>query len=133
MWQFKELEEIKSLKQVSLNVCSNLKCQKQFENLIIVCDNSKNPATSYYACPFCFFKLDPTAIQKINGPIIKAIDDVLEKPSENDVLEGCTHYFGYLIDHYNDSIISEECLLCSRMSKCILEKSTESSDNGNGV
>ena len=50
-------------KKIQLNSCPNPKCEKKFENLIIVHDNSQKASDKYYACPYCLMKLDPIATQ----------------------------------------------------------------------
>jgi DNA-directed RNA polymerase subunit RPC12/RpoP len=112
------------LKQIQMYICSNPKCQKKFDDFIIVHDNSKMPADIYYACPYCLLKLDPTATQ-----VLKKDEIFVEENTESDgdhlenvVPTDCPHYLGYLFAHFNDAIISKECLLCSRMSDCSLIK-----------
>lgn len=115
------------LVEESLKVCSNPNCQKRFENLMLIYDHSKNPPDRYYGCPFCFFKLDPLTVQKLTTKEV-----FIEKPCEpkkitleDNSKESCPHYFGYLCNHYKDSVISKECLLCSKMSGCILKGQQE--------
>ena len=106
-----------------LNICSNPKCQKKFENLMLVSNYSKKPQDRYYGCPFCFFRMDPTTVQKskIEEVQTKETYEPTKTPHENIVQESCPQYFGYLSNHYQATIISKECLLCSRMSDCMLK------------
>ena len=115
------------LTKKTLNVCSNPNCQKKFENIILIYDHSKNPPDRYYGCPFCFFKLDPVTVQKltINEVLIEETCEPMKNPPEDDVQESCPKYFGYLNNHYKDTVISKECLLCSRMSGCMLKGQQE--------
>jgi DNA-directed RNA polymerase subunit RPC12/RpoP len=116
------------LKQIQMYICSNPKCQKKFDDFIIVHDNSKMPADIYYACPYCLLKLDPTATQVLKKDEI-LVEENIESDGdhlENFVPTDCPHYLGYLFAHFNDAIISKECLLCSRMSDCsLIEVSSE--------
>ena len=107
------------LKRIQKYVCPNPNCQKSFENLIIVHDKSKIPVENFYACPYCFFKLDPTVINSL-----KKIQEFIEvkinpKLTSEKNISNCPHYFGYLSKHFNDSIILKKCLDCEKMSKCL--------------
>ena len=115
--------ENKLPKQIQLYSCSNPNCQNNFENFIILHDKSKIPTDSYYACPYCFLKLDPTATQVSKKEESVEIEtEINENHVETFVPIGCPHYLGYLLEHFKDSILSKECLLCSRMSECSIKK-----------
>jgi hypothetical protein len=106
-----------------LNICLNPNCKKEYENLIVISDYSKNPPDRYYGCPFCFFRLAPITIQKLttNDVFFEKRCEPQKTSSEDNVQESCPHYFGYLSNQYKNTIISKECLLCSRMSGCMLK------------
>jgi hypothetical protein len=114
------------LKKIQLNICPNPSCQKTFENLIIIHDESKMPAEIFYGCPYCFFKLDPTATN-----VLKKMEKVIEvkiscnSSSKKETIPNCPHYFGYLFEHFSDSIIPKQCLECEKMSSCIIHCSNE--------
>lgn len=108
------------LKKIHLYTCPNPKCQKKFDNLIIAHDNSKTPAQVYYACPYCLFKLDPTATKAL-----KKEEIFVEEKTENGRLDpereippGCPKYLGYLSSHPKDQNIPQECLICPRILDC---------------
>jgi hypothetical protein len=114
------------LKKIQLNICPNPSCQKTFENLIIIHDKSKMPAEIFYGCPYCFFKLDPTATN-----VLKKIEKIIEVrtscnlSSKKETISNCPHHFGYLNDHFSDSIIPKQCLECKKMSSCMIHNSNE--------
>lgn len=113
------------LKKIQLNICPNPDCQKKFENLILVHDKSKEPAEIFYGCPYCFFKLDPTATN-----VLKKIEKMVEikesySSSKKEIVSNCPHYFGYLSEHFRDSIIPKQCLECEKMSSCIINRNDE--------
>jgi hypothetical protein len=114
-------------------------CQKKFENLIIVHDNSNMHTDIYYACPHCLTKLDPTATQILEKEEIlveaKAEDDetLLEKEilpeeeteepyQEKEIPSACPEYFGYLRNHLKNKPFLEECLICPKMLDCTQEQ-----------
>jgi hypothetical protein len=113
-------------KKIQLNSCPNPKCEKKFENLIIVHDNSQIPSDSYYACPYCLMKLDPIATQILKKEEI-SIEENAEKKTEiavphtkKEIPQGCPQYFGYLRVRPKDAIIPQECLICQKMFDCTL-------------
>jgi hypothetical protein len=113
------------LKKIQKYICPNPTCQKSFENLIVVHDKSKKPADNFYACPYCFFKLDPTVINSLKK--IQEFVEVKIKPqltSDKNTLN-CPHYFGYLSKHFSESIISKKCLDCEKMSNCLNNSNVE--------
>jgi hypothetical protein len=129
------MEEIEMLETIKLNSCPNPSCQRKFENLIVVKDNSKSPAELFYACPYCLTKLDPTATQVLQKPeisfgeqtrVTKPNSPQIEPPpTNNETPTDCPYYFGYLSLHYKDSIIPQQCLTCKKMLDCTLKVSEE--------
>ena len=115
------------LVEESLKVCSNSNCQKKFENLMLILNYSKSPIDRYYGCPYCFFKINSVNVQKLetNETLIEEACKSQKITSENNVHGRCLQYFGYLNNHYKDIILSKECLLCYRMSDCMLKGQQE--------
>jgi hypothetical protein len=90
------------------------------ENFILIHDHSKKPADIYYGCPYCLFKLDPTATQ-----VLQTKEIVFEEKKEpkkaflkREIPTGCPQYFGYLSIHSKDANIPQECLICPKMLDC---------------
>jgi hypothetical protein len=114
-------------KKIQLNSCPNPKCEKKFENLIIVHDNSQIPSDSYYACPYCLMKLDPIATQILKKEEISIEDKAEEKIEiadthlKKEIPQGCPQYFGYLCVRPKDALIPQECLVCQKMLDCTLK------------
>jgi hypothetical protein len=111
------------LKKVLLNLCPNPECGAYFENLILVCDESKNPVEKFYGCPCCFFKLDPTVINTLKKveKLIEVKDLGCATKSKEEENTNCPEYFGYLADKSN-FIMPIECLDCEKMTQCINKK-----------
>lgn len=117
------------LKKIQMYRCPNPKCQKDIENLILVRDHSKTPADVYYGCPYCLFKLDPTATQ-----VLKKEETFVEEKKEETFVEenketkntfpkreippGCPQYLGYLSIDFKDANFPQECLMCPRILDC---------------
>jgi hypothetical protein len=114
-------------KTIQLNSCPNPKCEKKFENLILVHDYSKKPPDIYYGCPYCLMKLDPIATQILKKEEIsteKTVDKKTEIASpqpEKEIPQGCPQYFGYLYVRPKDDIIPQECLVCQKILDCTLQ------------
>ena len=122
------------MKTIPLNSCPNPTCQRTFENLIIVKDNSKQPAETFYACPYCLTRLDPTATQvlKKQEPTYQNYTETtpitpvkIEQPTTNETPNNCPFYYGYLSIHYKDTIIPQQCLNCKKMLDCTLKETEE--------
>ena len=116
--------EYKVLKKIQLNICPNPECQKTFGNLIVVHDKSKDPAEIFYGCPYCFFKLDPTATNVLKK-IEKLVKIETSCNSSKKEIVNCPHFFGYLSDQFSNSIITKQCLDCEKMSNCIINRNDD--------
>jgi DNA-directed RNA polymerase subunit RPC12/RpoP len=120
-----------SMLNKTLYTCPNTICQKKFENLIIVHDNSNMHTDIYYACPHCLTKLDPTSTQILEKEEFlveaKAEDEeaLLEEEilpeeetegahQEKEIPSACPEYFGYLRNHLKNKQFLEECLICPK-------------------
>jgi len=132
--------------------CPNPKCGREIEEPILLNCLSTSPEEQYYACPYCFTKLDVDAegtqpqkeeeeptIEPLEKkqPIIRprekeqpAIEPVEEeepmvKPpqKEEKAPSGCTHQFGYLAKRPKNDPIPQECLTCSKIVDCMLKMS----------
>ena len=61
------------------------------------------------------------AVDSLLELVEEAISDLKSVELKNQVdHQNCPHQFGYLADLPDDSFIPEECLLCSKVIKCIL-------------
>jgi hypothetical protein len=99
-----------------MNCCPNPKCQKILEKLVIVNEDSSNSTKINFACPHCGFKLDPNTIQLFEREEIIVKEKTQKKPPI------CPKYLGYLNKGHENSIILKECLICPKMSDCMLNK-----------
>jgi len=72
-----------------LVVCPNPKCQKEFEESILVTIRSVTPPKQYKACPYCFSELDqePVKEKEISEPAIKKeVIDLNQEPTPETVV-----------------------------------------------
>ncbi len=112
------------MSKFKMNCCPNPKCQKKLEKLIIVYEDSTNPAKINFACSNCGFKLDPTTTQlfKKEERLIEENTETKSIQPERENPSGCPKYLGYLSNSSKGSIILKECLICPKMAACMLDK-----------
>ena len=110
--------------KLKMNCCPNPKCQKTLEKLIIVNEDSTNPAKINFACPYCGFKLDSTTTQLFKKEETKIKEKTQPKKRQTKLEKppGCPKHLGYLNNSLKDSIILKECLVCPNMTDCMLNK-----------
>ena len=101
-------------------------CEKTFDQLTMLVDDSNMTRETYYACPLCKSKVNiDTNIKSINlaskakGSALHNFKSKKDTPSETST---CPHYFGYLSLFCKESEIPENCLICPRVTKCMIEK-----------
>jgi hypothetical protein len=83
-------------------------------------DLSRKPfEETYYACPFCFSRLDVEDVEEhlehLHGR---------EKNGKRKVavaVSNCSHEFGYLRKRPKDTAIPDECLTCTRILQCMVK------------
>lgn len=99
--------------------CPYDKCAKTFEQPVVLTNLSKTPRETYYACPYCFSKLEIALENQEN------LSSVSVKTSDNaDVTspQKCSHHLGYLATLQNDGSIPDECLTCPKLIQCMVKK-----------
>ena len=101
--------------------CPNPKCKKKLENIIIVNENSTDPADFYYACSHCLYKLDPTTTKlfKKEEIVIEEKTETKRKQPEREIPTECPKHFGYLLIGLKNAPIPEECFICPKMLDCM--------------
>jgi DNA-directed RNA polymerase subunit RPC12/RpoP len=99
--------------------CPYSRCGKRFEQPLVLTDFSKTPRETYYACPYCFSRVE-IAFQRQGN-----LNSVSVKTSENaDVRtpEECSHYLGYLKILPQGDSIPDACLTCAKLIQCTVKK-----------
>lgn len=94
--------------------CPYPSCGKKFDKLIMLIDDfSKVVRETYYACPHCKSRVD----------IVVTSEDAFKfSPKGKDIPPStsvCPYYFGYLSLFCKESPIPEECMTCTRITKCM--------------
>lgn len=112
-------------KKLETITCPNPECHKKIRELIVVSDVSTSPVEWYYACPFCFFKMDVISAQLPKEEERKE-ESLVESPGEEEKApSGCPHHFGYLGSRAKDAPIPQECLTCQKVLDCVTKSDAQ--------
>ena len=130
-------------------ICSNQKCNRTIDKIIVLRDLSITPTEQYDVCPHCFTKLNvhTHATAKKQKPsetrigeseshplfdkILDAISNQSQKKDEKESSDkpikkdentplGCLKQFGYLSKRPKGTPIPSECMTCLKMVDCML-------------
>jgi hypothetical protein len=105
--------------------CPNKACGKVFVKALSTTNLQKNSKASYSACPHCLTEIAISEYESENPPKENYSDVEFfdEKPAQNkEQVITCSHHFGYLGEREQKEQISEECLLCPEVIKCMYKK-----------
>jgi len=74
---------------------------------------------TYYACPFCFSRLD---VEDVTGHLEHSHPHETSSGKKVAVaVSNCSHEFGFLNSRPKDSAIPDECLTCPRILQCMVK------------
>lgn len=113
------LSSSRTPQQAEILTCPYDKCGRGFKQPVVLTDFSKTPRETYYACPYCFSKLEVALESQGN------VNSVAFKTSEDaDVMtpRRCSHHLGYLSALQNEDSIPDECLTCPKLIQCNVKK-----------
>jgi len=98
-------------------VCSYAECGKSFAVPIDLRVLVENERARYYACPYCFWPVGLEAVVLEDAEVER-----VESRSRVEVVksDGCEHFVGYLRTRPEKSPISDECLACGAIMKCMV-------------
>jgi len=119
----------------SPHVCGYERCGRSFAAPLRLTDLSHKPhLETYYACPYCFSKMDATELGDINevkllsggGYEISAPESLkkgkvgAQKDSGKPALAvNCPHQLGYLKTRSKNEAVPDSCLICPRILQCM--------------
>lgn len=121
-----------------LRVCGYVRCGRAFDTPVRLTDFSRKPRLeTYYACPYCFSKVNDDGIDGVNNEMrhlhvggyeISVGDGVRkglrgEKQKESDKAAStvnCPHHLGYLKTRSKDEAFPDGCLTCPRILQCMV-------------
>jgi len=96
------------------------RCGRVVSTPVRLTDFSRRPVEeTYYACPFCFSRLDVEDVtdhfERVHTP------DKRSSEKLGVIVSKCSHEFGYLRNRPKDSSIPDECLTCPRILQCMVK------------
>jgi len=114
---------------------SCVRCGRVVSTPVRLTDLSHKPSEeTYYACPFCFSRLDiedaAEHLEHSHSGSISSISSIEGSSSRREKSGGkrveativnCSHGFGYLKSRPKDAVIPDECLICPRILQCMVE------------
>jgi hypothetical protein len=118
------------LKEHQKFTCSNSACGWVFSKPIKVMNLRESSSKPYDACPRCLtqviIELEP-AVETKTAPETESVKVTAKLPSESKRTEPqpagpCAHHFGYLSERPKNEKISDECVMCENIVKCMLKK-----------
>lgn len=109
-------------------VCPCERCGRVFSEPVRLTDFSRRPQEeTYYACPFCFSRLNIDGIlgdsKSLDGVFASTIKgNTIEKLGGEKiaVVSNCPRQFGYLRSRSKGSEIPDECLTCPKILQCMV-------------
>jgi len=110
-----------------------MRCGRVVSVPVRLTDLSRKPVEeTYYACPFCFSRLNiedaRDHLEHSHADEVSSLSSVKvlglhgEKDCERKAAmaaSSCTHEFGYLSRRPKDSVIPDDCLICPRILQCM--------------
>jgi len=108
-------------------VCPNPRCRRKVEEPVLLNSLSTTQVEQYYACPFCFTKLDVDVenAQPQREKEREEKEELTVKPPEKEEKgpSECPQHFGYLASRPKNDPIPQECLTCLKIVDCMLKLS----------
>jgi DNA-directed RNA polymerase subunit RPC12/RpoP len=94
-------------------------CEKTFDKLAMLVDDSGMVRETYYACPHCRSKVDIN----VKGSMPKFHTRKGSNSSQSE--RTCPYYFGYLSLFGKGGVVPETCLTCAKITRCMAEMKQE--------
>jgi len=103
--------------------CPNNSCKKTFDKPLKTLNLQQDPAKSYAACPYCLTKIEEL---ETNKPVKTKIEHLSKKESKpKEKTNTCQYFFGYLSQREKKADFPEECMICTQIVDCMLNKNDE--------
>ncbi len=114
----------------SVHVCGYERCGRSFESPVWLTDLSRKPQAKYYACPYCFSKMDDADLDVADPLHSEGYElptkDTLKKnvKASNHVdaerIADCPHSLGYLKSRGKSEGVPDGCLTCPKILQCMV-------------
>jgi len=123
----------------NLHVCGYLRCGKAFDTPLRLTDLSHKPhSETYYACPYCFSKVDNSGnaesssisseLKRLHGGGYGLTEregagrnsrDPAQKETNKAPTTNCPHHLGYLKTRPKDEAVPDSCFVCAKILQCL--------------
>ena len=119
-----------------LRICGYERCGKSFAAPVRLTDLSHKPRSeTYYACPYCFSKMEETnSDESTELKLVQSGDyEIAAKPLNRGVGAGalkdagkdapvvsCPHHVGYLKTRSKSEAVPDSCLTCPKILQCMV-------------
>jgi len=88
---------------------------------------SAEPEETYFACPFCFTKVEEAMAEVVGSVAVEKPKSARER-RKKEALEsgvgarvgGCSRHLGYLKGRAKNAAIPDECLVCPKILQCMI-------------
>jgi hypothetical protein len=121
-----------SVEERRIFTCSNPVCGRTFSAPLKLVDLSANDSGPCLACPICLGRIASDVGSRVDGSetngTMENVDSTHapEQPAEIErTVEGpktkCAHHIGFLSERSSNENISEECMVCENIVKCMLK------------
>lgn len=114
----------------SPHVCGYERCGRAFDAPVWLTDLSRKPQETYYACPYCFSKMDEVdgdVVDHLHGggyelPAKDAAKKGVKGGGHRDVEKSadCPHHMGYLKSRGKSEGVPDGCLTCPKILQCMV-------------
>jgi DNA-directed RNA polymerase subunit RPC12/RpoP len=125
----------------NLHVCGYERCGRSYALPVRLTDLSNKPKLeTYYACPYCFSKVDETETEDMgdvdnelkvmpNAELQSPNKDGSKKSAKNWEQKestksapavNCPHHVGYLKTRSKDEAVPDGCLVCPKILQCMV-------------
>jgi DNA-directed RNA polymerase subunit RPC12/RpoP len=112
----------------NLHVCVYERCGKSFTAPVRLTDLSNKPhSATYYACPYCFSKMDESEhnlshelkLMKNQDNETTTSNNPKKHATPEDTTFQCPHHVGYLKKRSKDEDVPDYCLTCPKILQCM--------------
>ena len=119
-----------------LRVCGYERCGKSFAAPVRLTDLSHKPRSeTYYACPYCFSKMEETNSDEPTGLKLMQSGEyeiatkspnkgtsvgALKDAGKDAPVASCPHHVGYLKTRSKSEAVPDSCLTCPKILQCMV-------------
>jgi len=104
-----------------MTTCPNPSCGRVFATPLKTL-NLRDSSAPYLACPYCLTKIPDAQVENVKHAKQEGGHSKEKGPKVKDKPQGCPYHLGFLSERENKQQIPEECIVCSVLLDCMLQK-----------